>query len=259
MICDKYDNRVAKRDIDTELFRKAATASLEDVRRLVSEGADVNAPVYNDIKDDFYIIHRAALNPDISVLKFLVSQGADPCKQDFWWRQPLAFAVRNNPIEFARYLVEELGNRPDYEDLDGGTAIAEATLNPHIEVLDYVLDKGSDINAGAIGYIPLEIALKRGTPERMAYLIKRGADVSLVCDSVCFAPLSNLRFLLLSGFDPNAMDDDNKARLIDHLDPKRRALFEEFGGSVLNPDAEKLYLSYPNEMPQDEVLVNGLE
>lgn len=251
MIFDRYDNRFAKREIDTELYRKAATASLEDVRRLVSAGANVNAPVYNDIKDDFYIIHRAALNPDISVLKFIVAHGADPCKPDYWARQPLAFAVRNNPIEFARYLVEELGNRPDYEDFDGGTAIAEATLNPHIEVLDYVLEKGSDIDAGAIGAIPLEIALRRGTPERMAYLIKCGADVDLVGESVCFAPLPNLRLLLESGFDPNAMDDDNKARLIDHLDPKRRALFEEFGGAVLNPDAEKLYLLYPNEMPKD--------
>lgn len=256
MIFDRYDNRFAKREIDTELYRIVATASLEDVRCLVSEGADVNAPVYNDIKDDFYIIHRAALNPDISVFKFLVSQGADPSKMDFWARQPLAFAVRNNPIEFARYLVEELGNRPDYEDCDGGTAIAEATLNPHIDVLDYVLDKGSDINAGTIGEIPLEIALKRGTPERIAYLIKHGADVDLVCDSVCFAPLPNLRLLLESGFDPNKMDDFDEARLIDHLDPKRRALFEEFGGSILNPDAEKFYLSYPNEMPQDDTSAN---
>ena len=39
MIFDRYDNRSARREIETELLRKAATASLEDVRRLVSEGA----------------------------------------------------------------------------------------------------------------------------------------------------------------------------------------------------------------------------
>ena len=63
---------------------------------------------------------------------------------------------------------------------------------------------------------------------------------------------ANLRFLLEKGFNPNKMDDFDEARLIDHLDPKRRALFEEFGGAVLNPDAEKYYLSYPEEMPKED-------
>lgn len=251
MITDRYDNRRAKREIDTELYQRVATASLEDVRQLIANGANPNEPVYNPINDDFYVIHRAALNPDIGVLKYLVSIGADPCQKDYWARQPLAFAVRGNPIEFARYLVEELGNKPDYEDLDGGTAIAEATLNPHIEVLDYVLGKGSDIDEGAMGEIPLEIALKKGSVDRVRYLLDHGARVELVDTAVCFAPIANLRLLLERGFNPNQMDDDDEARLIDHLDPVRRALFEEFGGKVLNPDAEKLYLSYPNEMPKD--------
>ena len=252
MILDRYDDRRAKREIDTELYQKIATAPLPDVKRLIAAGANPNEPVYNDINDDFYTVHRAALNPDISVLQYLVSLGVDPCRMDFWGRQPLAFAVRSNPLTFAKYLVEELGNKPDYEDMDGGTAIAEAVLNPHIEVLDYVLDKGSDINAGAICTLPIEIALKHGTIERIAYLLDHGADIAFVGESVCFAPMSNLRFLLERGFDPNTMDDSDENRVIDHLDPKRRALFEEFGGKVLNPDAEKYYKMYPDEMPSGD-------
>ena len=253
MITDRYENRRAKREIDTKLYQMIATASLSDVKRLIDAGANPNAPVYNDINDDFYTIHRAALNSDINVLKYLVSIGVDPCRKDFWWRQPLAFAVRNNPLQFAKYLVEELGNKPDYEDMDGGTAIAEAALNPHIEVLDYVLDKGSDINAGAICTVPIEIALKHGTVERIAYLLDHGADISFASESVWCAPMANIRFLLERGFDPNSMDDWDKDRVIDHLDPKRRALFEEFGGTVLNPDAEKYYLMYQDEMPRDDI------
>ena len=243
---------MAEREIDTVLYRMVATASLSEVRGLIENGANPNAPVYNDIHDDFYVIHRAALNPDISVLKYLVSIGANPCQIDFWGRQPLAFAVRKNTVEFAKYLVEEFGNKPDYVDCDGGTAIAEATLNSHIEVLDYVLEKGSDINEGAMGATPIEIALRWETVARMSYLIEKGADINLVDDAVCFAPLVNLRFLLEKGFNPNKMDDFDEARLIDHLDPKRRALFEEFGGAILNPDAEKYYLSYPEEMPKED-------
>ena len=252
MITDRYEDRHAKREIDTELYHKIAKAQLSDIKRLIEAGANPNEPVYDNIGDNFYTIHRAALNPDISVLKYLVSLGVDPCRMDFWERQPLAFAVRKNPVEFASYLVEELGNQPDYVDCDCGTAIAEAVLNPHIEVLEYLLDKGSDINEGAMGETPIAIAVKSGTPDRLAYLLDHGADMDAIAESACFAPMPNLRFLLKRGFDPNALDDFGDSKVIDHLDPKRRALFEEFGGKVMNPDAEKYYKMYPDEMPTDD-------
>jgi len=252
MIFDRFDKRFSEREIDTVLYRSVATATLDEVQGIIAAGADPNAPVYNDIHDDFYAIHCAALNPDINVLKYLVSVGADPCRRDYWARPPLAFAVRKNPVEFARYLVE-LGNEATYEDFDGGTAIAEAVLNPHIEVLDYVLGMGSDIDAGAMGAIPLEIALAEGNVDRVAYLIERGARIELVSElSIYRAPMANLRLLLERGFDPNSMDDFSEARIIDHLDPNRRALFEEFGGSVLNAEAEKYYLEYPDRMPDED-------
>lgn len=252
MITDRYEDRRAKREIDTELYHKIAKAPLSDIKRLIEEGANPNESVYDSIGANFYTVHRAALNPDISVLKYLVSLGVDPCRMDFWGRQPLAFAVRKNPVEFASCLVEELGNQPDYVDCDGGTAIAEAVLNPHIEVLEYLLDKGSDINEGAMGETPIAIAVKSGTPDRLAYLLDHGADMDAIAESACFAPMANLRFLLKRGFDPNALDDLGDSKVIDHLDPKRRALFEEFGGKVMNPDAEKYYKMYPDEMPTDD-------
>ena len=54
MIYDKYDDRKAERDIDTELYKMVATASLSEVRDLIERGANPNAVVYNDIDDDFY-------------------------------------------------------------------------------------------------------------------------------------------------------------------------------------------------------------
>lgn len=252
MIIDRYQNRRAEREIETELYQKIATASLDEVRRLIEAGANPNAFTCTRNNDDYYfIIHQAALNPDIAVLKYIVSLGVDPCTYDFWERQPLAFAVRKNPIEFARYLVEEHGNDPKYEDADGGIAMAEAALNPNVDVLDYLLDNGAEINGGAIGSSPLEIAVQRGAPDRVAYMLDHGADMDCVEDVICFAPMKNLRLLLDRGFNPNEHAFEG-GRIIDYLDPCRRALFEEYGGEVLNPDAEKLYLRYPDEMPTDE-------
>ena len=45
-------------------------------------------------------------------------------------------------------------------------------------------------------------------------------------------------------YDPNTFDwgeyTDGRRKIIDQLTPKRRALFEEFGGVVHNPNAEIL-------------------
>ena len=44
------------------------------------------------------------------------------------------------------------------------------------------------------------------------------------------------------GYDPNAFEgtytDGHQEKVIDKLSPKRRALFEEFGGKVYYPNAE---------------------
>lgn len=250
MLLDRYLTHFAKRDIDTKLYQSIATATLAD--DMIASGANPDAPAFNDINDDFYPIHRAAMNPDIEVLKYIVSLGVNPCRYDFWARQPLAFAVRQNTVDFAKYLVG-LGNEADYVDDDGGSVIAEAALNPHIDVLDFLLEQGADIQAGGMGALPLEIAVTKGDVARVKYFIDHGAEIDCIdeLDAFC-APLQNLRFILELGYDANTIDDFGDSRVIDHLDPKRQALFKEFGGEILNPNAEKYYLTYPESMPEDE-------
>jgi len=248
MLLDRYYDHRAEREIDTELYRRIATVTLSEVKGLIAAGAMPDVPVRNDINDDFYTIHRAALNPDIEVLKYIVSLGVDPCRYDFWARQPLSFAVRKNPLEFAQYLVG-LGNKANHEDDDGEPVLSEAALNPHTEVLDFLIENGADVNTGGMGDMPLEQAVKHGTSERVKYFIDHGALVKYADDLTLFAaPLENIRLLLENGYDPNKMDDFNEAKVIDHLDPERQALLVEFGGKILNPDAEKHYLTYPEAM-----------
>lgn len=251
LLLDRDYKNVAKREIDTELYQKASSASLAEIKALVEAGANPDATVYNDIGDDFYAIHRAAMNPDLEVLKYFVSLGVNPCRMDFWAREPLSFAVRKNPIAHARYLVD-LGNKADNCNHDGGTVIAEATFNPYIDVLDFLLENGADLNEGACGSLPLDMAVRKGSVERVKYFIEHGSRIDWVESyEIAFAPMENVRLLLEHGYDPNMMDEEEGTKVIDHLDPKRQALFREFGGVVLKPDAEKYYLTYPEEMPKE--------
>lgn len=240
---DRYMTHKLEREIDLRLYRQLATASLSEVREMVAAAADPKSSAIDDLGHWHCMIHRAALNPDLEVLKYLVSLGIDPCQLDFWGREPLSFAVRSNGKAHAEYLIA-LGNRADNEDCDGGTVIAEAALNPSVEVLDLLFKHGANPNAGAMYEGPLAIAVSRGSPDRVQYFIAHGADISYVDGLAAYdAPIENLRALLKGGYDANQLDEVGGDRVIDHLDDERRALFEEFGGVVLNPKAEKYHLT----------------
>ena len=231
--------------LDFDFFIAASIGTVEDLKQLVEKGANPNAPIYNDIDDDFYAIHQAALNPDINVLKYIVSLGVNPCLDDFWERQPLAFAVRKNSLEIVRYLIDA-GNDPCREDADGMTVLGESALNPDIRVVELLISLGAKLDGGAMDRTELGYALTDGTPERMQYFMDRGADLNLAMQEKCYwAPLANIRYALEHGYDPNTFDfgeyaDGHRVKIIDQLTPKRRALFEEFGGNVHYPNAELL-------------------
>ncbi len=243
----RFGPAVKKRDtvrpIDFDFYVTASRGTVDDLKQLIDKGANPDAPVYNDIDDDLYAIHQAALNPDVNVLKCFVSLGINPCRTDFWWRQPLAFAVRKNSLEMVKYLVEA-GNDPCRVDMDGMSVLGESAVNPDIRVIEYLMSRGAKVDDGADDRTELGYALTDGTPERMQFFMDHGADLAMAMEIKCYwAPLENLRYALERGYDPNSFEDGTYAdghreKVIDHLTPKRRALFEEFGGRVHYPNAE---------------------
>ena len=237
------------RQIDVDFYLACRTASVKKLKEMLELGANPNAAWYNDIGDDYYPVHQAALNPDFEVLKLVIASGADPCQCDFWSAQPLAYAVRQGSLERVRYLIGQ-GNDPAREDLDGSTVFFEAAANPDVRVLELLLEHGADMNEGATDMSPMSRALVDSTPERVKWLADRGAYMNDAVEQKAYrAPLENLRTILECGYDPNAFDEDSEdTKVIDHLDPRRQALFEEFGGTVLNRDAEKYYLTYKGEI-----------
>lgn len=244
----RFGPPIKKRDtvrpIDFDFYLAASCGTVDDLKQLIDKGANPDAPIYNHIDDDLYAIHQAALNPDVNVLKYIVSLGINPCRTDFWWRQPLAFAVRKNSLEMVRYLVDA-GNDPCRVDMDGMTVLGESALNPDVSVVEYLISLGAKVDDGADDNTELAWALADGTSERMQFFMDHGADLSLAMEMKGYrAPLANIRYALEHGYDPNSFEDEayadgHREKVIDHLTPKRRALFEEFGGKVHYPNAEK--------------------
>lgn len=231
------------RPIDEALFHACATASLGEIRRLLNQGADPNAPHYGPEAtipevDAGYCIQQAACNPDIAVFDLLVEHGADPKQTNIWGQQPLAFAVSENSLEMVKHLVA-LGNNPTARDLDGGSVLSHAALNPDPQVLEYLIAHGAEPNTGDQN--ELGRALQEGTPERVRFFLSHGWRPKDL-DPMFFrgAPLENIRIVLEAGFDPNTIDGEvldgeeptgNPHPMVEDLDPERRALFEEYGAT----------------------------
>lgn len=232
------------RAIDFDFFLAASRGSIDDLKRLLEQGANPDAPIYDWIGEECYAIHEAATNPDIEVFKFIVSLGVDPCRLDCNGRQPLSFAVRNNSLEVVRHLVE-LGNDPCNDDYDGSSVLSESALNPDICVIEFLMSKGAEIDCCATDRTELGYALTEGSIERMRFFMDHGANLkTAMLGKAPWAPLENLRFALENGFDPNTFDwgeysDGHREKLIDRLDSRRQALFMEFGGQIHWKDAEK--------------------
>ncbi len=236
---DVSTDRFAMRDIDVKLYNICSEGTVEEVLRLINQGANPSAPHWDlpldpDLNvslytEDYYCVHEAALNPDVRVLNVLVEHGADPNQFDYWDRQPLAWAVGANSLEIVRRLVE-LGNDPCNYDGDGGTVLSDAALNPDIRVVEFLLEYGAKVDEAAIGQSELDRALKEGTPERIRFFVEHGSDLNYICrDLLMDAPVENIRSLLECGLNPNIKEDYGDERVVNHLDPVRRALFVEFG------------------------------
>ena len=228
---------IEKGSPEHKLVELCRDGSLEDVRALLDAGADTNAvmPTYEFDNDwelfaGYSVVHTAAENPDIRIIKLLVERGADVNVEDIYGRTPLYYAARRNTLEMIEYLVS-LGNDPLLEDLDGDNLLTVSACNPHKDVLEYFLQKGVEID-GVSDIIPLGEAMRYGTTDDMDFFIEHGANKELALAQIyCVAPPENIRYLLEKGCDVNGAVDVCG----DHCDwtklpegPLRR-LFLEFG------------------------------
>lgn len=223
--------------LDDALFKVCSKGPLEEVRALLDQGADPTLPHWEEawcdgLPEDYYCVHEAACNPDLRVFDLLVERGADPNQFEFYGRQPLAYAGRFNTIELIRKLVE-LGNDPSRYDVDGGSVLSWSATNPDLRVPAFLLEHGAEPGGTAYGDSELDEALQGGTPDHVRFFVRHGSDLEYVSpSSVEQASLENLRALLECGFNPNYPADEYEPdgkRLVDTLDPARRALFLEFG------------------------------
>lgn len=165
-----------------KLCEASKNGNLQEVKKLIAEGADVN---YLKIREDFDEYYEmtplmlAGRGGHLEVVKELIKAGAN--------LDQITLAVNRCPEPGDDFTVLEMAC-PKYMDVV--TELAKAGANArsilycaaitgNLDLLNTALEKGADVNGTyGQGFSPLMLSAKEGHKDFVTELIKAGADVN---------------------------------------------------------------------------------
>jgi ankyrin repeat protein len=151
----------------------ARTDDLPEVRKLIKEHADVNAPA----NDGSSALLWAAFHSDAEMTKALLAAGAWVDTPNHYGVTPLLQASRNGDVELMRALLEA-GADPTRWHPEGETPLMAASRTGRVDAVQLLLSRGSLVNA--VDPFQEETALMwasaEGHVEVVKTLLAAGAD-----------------------------------------------------------------------------------
>ena len=160
--------------LNSELLDASYGGSMEEVKRLLLMGADINT------KNEFGStpFKLAVVNNNVNVVELFLQLGQDPNKESVdetvSGGTPLMSAAANGNIELVKLLLK-FGAKPDYPTSGRHTALMSAT--GHTEIFKILVNHGANIHArDNYGRTVLIWAALHGTEEVVALLCEMGAD-----------------------------------------------------------------------------------
>jgi len=150
------------------LHEAAADGNINQVKLLISKGADVNAKDEKENTPLRYAVRAGKME----VVRLLIEAGAD-VNAGSW--PPLRAAVDEDNIAIAEYLIAHGANvnsKGNYE----WTPLQQAPYSSSMEMIKMLIAKGADVNAGP--WTALHSAVQKGRRDIAELLIQKGADVN---------------------------------------------------------------------------------
>jgi ankyrin repeat protein/predicted DNA-binding WGR domain protein len=122
-------------------------------------------------------VHYAACCDSAAPLTFLAEQNADTREMDNMRTTALMYACRAGSVECVKFLLEDR-SVPAFKDRLGYSAIHYAAEYGHIKIVEMLLNKGVKIAlAGPDRKTALHIAAAKGDFEMVKFLVEKGAKV----------------------------------------------------------------------------------
>ena len=186
-------NIAKAQNISQELIVAAKSNNLKKIKQLIKKGADVNSEDENGATVLMWAVYKS----DLSLVKFLVENKADFTKKGLiyitedksaYYGNLIAIAVAENKFKILKYLIEEcnidIDDKEYYTETqtdNGWTGLQWAAYKGKIEIAEYLINKGANINANHLAdkTTPLIYALQNQKDETAKFLINKGADVNI--------------------------------------------------------------------------------
>lgn len=177
--------------------------SLEDgIRVRLKERRQLRAPP----------IHTAVMSKQTSMVRFLLSNGANIGSRNPLGEQPVHLAAEGGPIEILRLLIEK-GAIVNCLDMSGRPPLHHAAKRPNRSVaIALLVDAGADIEASTTtDERALHLACREDLPENVRALLALGAAsaspspsyIPPLYTAVSHGSTAALEVLLVYGIDPN--------------------------------------------------------
>jgi len=157
---------------DWDLVTATDYGAIPVIEKLLDDGADINMTLQRTA------LHAAAANGNLEIVELLIERGADINLQDIHGRVPMFVALAEHQPEVARRLAKA-DTDPNARTVDGSTLLMAAARAEDIELFQWALDHGADVNATRPeknNATALIIAARKGNPEIVGLLLARGAD-----------------------------------------------------------------------------------
>ncbi|XP_055495799.1 ankyrin repeat and SOCS box protein 3 isoform X3 [Leucoraja erinacea] len=188
----------------TPLFLAAEKGHIAIVRTLLKNEARINGAHSACL---WSLVHQAAYQGHLDVLKFLLEKGADKESKDDYGITPLFLAAQYGKVESLRTLIQH-GSNVNCQAYDKATPLFIAAQEGHVECVEVLLSHGVDANLYCNEddwQLPIHAAAQMGQVKFFAIiymLLKAGAVITGLhyCYCLQYQCFHLLRFLLEQGY-----------------------------------------------------------
>jgi len=197
--------RVQQAKKNKSLFEAAKKGDIEQVKLLISKGADVNAKAKDD--RDFTPMYYAVQNGHKGIMEVLLANGADINAGDKFGYTPLYPAIWSNDIDTIRFMIEKgadvnLVAEGDYPPLYYGV------MNNNLDSVKLLIANGAKFDVKTLdGWTVFYHAASMGHREIVEFFVSKGADVSTFHLAACIGDLGRVNSFVEQGTNVDTKDE----------------------------------------------------
>lgn len=169
-----YTKNLTTLTIQAKLFEAAKKGNLENVKRYIQKGADINARSINA----WTVLHFAALGPSLDVVEFVVEQQLCVDVKDANGQSPLHIAASHGNTKTVEFFIKEGNPHINVEDIARKTPLHLASTNGHDKVVELLVKNHANISAkDHLGLSPLHCAIRNNHVAIAKFLLEKDATV----------------------------------------------------------------------------------